>query len=99
MTDTASYRDSMLSPPLDVFQCPTCGATRAVPVKAAYDPPTCGHLQTERTEYPDGGWVRFEIWRPHEPMVFLHKLPPRELNPYAGMAPTSEDDFPPETEL
>lgn len=50
---------------LRIWVCQECNARREQDATRT-DPPKCGSFTDEKSDYPDGGWVRVQMFFPHK---------------------------------
>lgn len=70
------------------YVCADCSAERWV--KDGDRNPTCGELKDETTEWPNGGWIRTQVYTPHKPMIRTVRT--RQSNIFADLINDTPDD-------
>lgn len=53
---------------LRIWVCQECNARREQDADRT-DPPKCGAFSDEKSDYPDGGWVRVQMFFPHKNII------------------------------
>lgn len=78
-------------PPLDpdrvvgyLFRCRECGRSRELhSMQPAAGDLTCGSVTESTTDFPDGGFVRQIVYKPHKPMLLIKPITAIDINPFA----------------